>query len=152
MSWIKSLSLCKMQNISLSTIVSRKDLHCWWYKCKKGIEKRTGTIEGEVVKYNNYSCPLPKFSTTLSKPVLFVLSSKRTLFFHMSSTHDRNKDVFSLKKSTSTNFWNLISYRSIILYQWLVVIIRFVLNLKYKFPLTIWFITCIAYSGNYVSY
>ena len=38
---------------------------------------------GEVVKYNNYSCPLPKFSTVLSKPTLFVLTSKRILFFHM---------------------------------------------------------------------
>ena len=38
---------------------------------------------GKVVKYNNYSCPLPNFSTVLSKPTLFVLSSKRIVFFHM---------------------------------------------------------------------
>ena len=38
---------------------------------------------GKVVKYNNYSCPLPNFSTLLSKPTLFVLTSKKILFFHM---------------------------------------------------------------------
>ena len=62
----------------------------------------------------------------------------------MSSTHDRNKDVFSLKeKNQHPQTFEILFHTELI---------RFVLNLKYKFPLTVWFITCIAYSGNYELY